>query len=81
MSPLKLIILFIILYYLWSRVGKYFLNTFSGSSQGNAGSQNRNTSHQKQGRRTQFRYKSSTKSEKKFSDFKGGEYVDYEELE
>lgn len=80
-SLIRIILIFAIVYYLIKKVGGFFYRTVAGSSgqnQGNA-SRQRYSSHQK--REGEIRVEKAPNNKKPATNFKGGEYVDFEEVE
>lgn len=77
-SLLKLVLTFVIIYWLFKTVGKFFFNTFANKENQQRryqGQQNRNT------KTGNVHVDHNPNSNKTPHDFKGGEYVDYEEVE
>jgi len=75
---LKLILIFVIIYWLFKTVGKFFFNTLT-----NKEGQNPYQGNQQQKSREGSIHVDYNPKDKKgnHNDYKGGEYVDYEEVE
>ena len=79
-SLIRMILIFAIVYYLIKKVGGFFYRTVAGSSDNSqTNSQQRHSRHQH--REGEIRVEKAPNNKKSASDFKGGEYVDFEEVE
>lgn len=83
---IKGILVLLIAYYLITKVGKFFAGMFTGQnsqqSNNSRAQTNRNRSQKKESttRSGNIFIKKPANKDKGASDFKGGEYVDYEEI-
>lgn len=85
-SLLRTILIFAIVYYLFKKVGGFFYRTVAGSpdpQSGNSSQQRGGFNNQgSQSRMGEIRVeKNPTQGKKSGADFKGGEYVDFEEVD
>jgi len=79
MGLFRILLIGLVIYWLYKTVGKFFFKTLSG----NGGQQNPYQGHQQQRSREGSIHVDYNPKDKKGNqqDFKGGEYVDYEEVD